>query len=419
MPASAPPRSPSDASNAGPGGFARSAEGRLRAVQAALTDLLATAGLGGARPTEVSRSLGLDKTLAWKIARFVEDPDARSAAKHMPGSGGVEIVVQAAADRGVGERWLAAVRNADSELREFVRQHAGDRRSFEAMLAAGERDERLEFEERRSFFRAGAAIWGVRARVQMLTLVLRPSETEDGMLDVLQLSGLIGFERLRPDVPWTIRRLRIYDDAGRPLKPVAREPIEPEAVVEGVPLFTPLCTEPAPEVRRFEGANGWLYNEIAPGPVGRRGEVSCVTGEVYRAALPFRRGPDNESARYALTVRTPVETVLFDLLLHEDLAHFSDPELRLFASIEDRPAVVSSGGAPGPMYDPRAAHQLGSPPVLQTPRIAGYSDRVAEAVSAASFGGLGSYRGFRAEVDYPAPPCELKLICSIGDEAVD
>src|SRR5262245_34675190 len=55
--------------------FLHAADQQRRAMQAAFTDLLAGAGLSGARPTEVGRHLGLDKTLAWKVSRVVEAVD--------------------------------------------------------------------------------------------------------------------------------------------------------------------------------------------------------------------------------------------------------------------------------------------------------------------------------------------------------
>ena len=84
-------------------GFGEAASACLRDAQAALTDLLDDAGLAGARPTEIGRALGVDKTLAWKISRFVEEPDAvieqvnqlmsarKQMAKMMKGLGGRPI----------------------------------------------------------------------------------------------------------------------------------------------------------------------------------------------------------------------------------------------------------------------------------------------------------------------------------------
>tara|TARA_R110000782_G_scaffold124058_4_gene215553 strand:- start:3196 stop:4512 length:1317 start_codon:yes stop_codon:yes gene_type:complete len=399
---------------AGGARFAEEASARLREAQAALTDLLDDAGLGGARPTEIGRTLGVDKTLAWKIARFVEEPEAVGAARHMPGSAGVEIVLKAAAAHGVAVDRVDAVRGADGRLRAFVRRHAGDRRSFEAMLARGGRDDRIESEERRALYKSGSAVWGVRAKAQFLTLALRPSETDPATIDVLQLSGMVGFERLRADVPWIIRRLTNRTDSGSSSTQFAREPLDPDGVgVDGgLPLIPRLCSRPLPEIRQFRAADGTVYDEIAPGAVGRNGAVSFVAGEVYRGAIPLAWSADNTEGRYTLAVRTPVEAVVFDLLLDARLTHFGEPSVRVYGLLEDRPTSgASGGGEPGAaMYEPEPAHALGTPPVLQSTRISGHAGVVGEAMA---MGGWdpGAFRGYRAELEFPPAPCRVMMVC--------
>jgi hypothetical protein len=419
-PKPATPAPPNDAlSHDGPAArsapFADAAAARLREAQAALTDLLATIGLGNARPIEVGRRLDLDKTLAWKVVRFVQEPDPAEAARHMPGPSGVEIVLRAASARGAAPVRIDAVREADQRLREFVGRHAGDRRSFEAMLAVGAPDEKLVQEERRAFYRAGSAIWGVRARVQFLLLILRPSQTDDGLLDAVQLGGLVQFERLRPDVPWLIRRLRASaTDDSRALIRMRREPLDPAGAASGGGALVPeYCSQPPPQLRQFEGSNGWLYDELAPGPVGRRGAVTCVMGEIYRSALPFRHAPDNTQGRYTLTVRTPVEAVLFDLLVHRSLAHFGRATASVVGLLEDRPP---GGGSAAVLSGPTDAHRLGAPPVVQTPRLAAYPDMVAGALARAGWGPLEDFVGYRMELEYPAAPCDLVMTCPIAGE---
>ncbi|MFG0304605.1 MAG: hypothetical protein ACF8Q5_00155 [Phycisphaerales bacterium JB040] len=409
---------PSESSDAGTAagtaqGFSRQASRQIRSVQAALTDLLDQAGVGGARPTTIGRALGLDKTLAWKLARFVEAGDPVHAARHMPGAGGVEIVLKAAAAKGVTESRLESVRSSDLALREFMRRHAGDRRSFEAMLAGNERDEHLELEERRTQYRAGSAIWGVRARTQLLTLALRPSETEDGMLDGLQLGGLLGFERLHEDVPWIVRRFRAHDDSGARLFDVRRETLDPAAPA-GMALIPGFCSDPLPPVRQFVGDNGWVYDEIAPGPVGRDAAVDVVSGEIYRAALPYRRADDNTQGRYALTVRTPVELVQFDLLLHRSMGHFDNFVASVYGLLEDRPRSASESRA-RPLYDPEPATELGDPPKLQTARVSGYASMIERAFELGRWGGLDEFRAFRIELEYPPFPCELLISADINE----
>jgi hypothetical protein len=396
-------------------GFGDAAATRLRAAQAALMDVLALAGVGGARAADLGRQLGLDKTLAWRVARFVEESDPLRAAKHLPGGGGVEIVLRAAEGHGVGADRLAAMRVADRELRDFVRQHAGDRRSFEAMLLRGRRDPRVESDERRELFRAGSVIWGVRAHAQVLALVLRPSESVDGMLDVLQVGGLIGLERLRADLPWIVRRFRVSDDAEREGQSVRRTPLDPESVTAGgMPLIPRFCSRPLPELHRFAGTDGWHYDELVPGPVGREGLVTCVSGEHYEAAVPFRWSEQNTAARYRLIVRTPVQHVLFDLYLHESLTHWGDAMLRIDSLLEDRPRSEISDSAGGPLLAPTSAARLGTPPKVQSSRYNDHGDLIRWAIERAGWGSVDGFRGYRAELEYPPPPCEFELACEIA-----
>lgn len=386
----------------------------LRAAQAAMTDLLDDAGLVGAKPTLIGRTLGVDKTLAWKIARFVEDDEAVGAVRHMPGSAGVEIVLKAAAAHGVTEPRLRAMRDADRVLRTFMRRHSGDRRSFEAMLAKGGRDDRIESEERKALYKSGSAIWGVRARAQTLMLALKPSSTDPERIDVLQLGGMFGFERLRDDVPWIIRRLTNKTDAGSQETGFVREPLDPAgATGGGLPLVPRFCSGEMPEIRQFRADDGTVYDELAPSAVGKHGAVSFVTGELYRGALPMRWSESNAEGRYKLTVRTPVEGVLFDLLLHKELGHFGSPQMRVLGLLEDRPATGAGDAGRGGslLYEPEDAHRLGSPPVLQSTRVGGYAGVIGDAFEMGGWGDLSDYRGYRAELDYPpAPSCVMMVV---------
>jgi len=399
--------------------FTEAAGEQVRSMQAAFTDLLASAGVGGTRPMEMGRRLGLDKTLAWKVSRFVESADPIKAFRHMPGPGGVEIVLRAAGERHVGDVVLERVRRAERDLRAFVAEHAGDRRTFEAMLAGEKPDPRSELEERRSYFRAGSALWGVRAKLQFLMLALQPSTTRVGYLDAVQISGFVSMERLRADVPWIVRRLRAHSDSGAEVIQMKREPLVASRREKHLPpLFEKYCSEPLPELRQFERNTGWVYDELAPGPVGRVGAVNVVLGERYVGALPMQRGPDNTIGSYTLTVRTPVECVLFDLLLHRDVTHFGPARRTVHGLLEDRPTASASAGRPdhhSTLMEPERATELGASAVVQTHRLAMYPAMVRDALDLAGFDPLDNFRGYRTEIEYPTFPCDVKMLVDINE----
>lgn len=286
------------------------------------------------------------------------------------------------------------------------------------MLARGRRDPRVEGDERRELFRAGAVVWGVRAQAQVLALILRPSESVDGMLDVVQVGGLVGLERLRPDLPWIVRRFRVSDDTERQGRTVRRTPLDPAAVTPGgMPLIPRFCSHPVPELRRFEGEDGWAFDELLPGPVGRNGQVTCISGELYSAAVPFRWSEQNSTATYRLIVRTPVQHVLFDLYLHQSLSHWTDATMRIDSLLEDRPRPAASADRAAPIVPPSSTLELGAPPRVPSTRYADHGGLVRWAIDQAGWGGIESFRGYRAELEYPPPPCEVTLACPIARPA--
>jgi len=397
--------------------FSQNAVICVRHTQAAFADLLMHAGLGGARPTTVGRVLGLDKTLAWKVSRFSETADPLKAVKHIPGASGVEIVLKAAKANGIHEDQITAVREANQAFQTFVRQVAGDRRSFEAMLAAGGQSEKIDLEERRAFYRSGSVIWGVRAKVQFLTLCLKPSPTNPDRIDVLQLSGFYDFARLRSNVPWIIRRLWVSESNDKNGSEFRREPLyTQEPGCNALPMIPEFCSTPIPKINQFTDSNGVLYDEIAPGPVGNPGALTCVSGELYHSAFPMHWSPENTFGRYELMLTTPVEAVVFDVYLHSSLRQFGDFEQTMFGLLEDRPGLGRGKSHNSPMFAPEASLKLNhpsSPTITQCSKIRDYSRLINSSLKQADWGSIDEFRGYRSEIDFPPTPVCLTMQCPI------
>jgi len=390
--------------------FGPAAESSIRSAQVAFRALIDDAGVSGGRAVDIARTLDLDKTLAWKVSRFTDGIDPREAFKHLPGPGGVNIVVRAAQSLGLHIKRIEAVERADRELRSFVKDQAGDRRTFEAMLAGARPDLKAEAEERKAYFRAGSAIWGVRAHAQIGMFAIRPSDVTD-KLDCVLLTGFIGLERLRPDLPWVLRRLRTHTDDGEPYVPFKREPLDPEYTPQVTGdlhphnLMSDFCTQPLPKINQRLGDNGWLYDELAPTQVGRAGAVTITTGEFLQGLFPRYRSDGNTEGRYMQTLRTPVQYAQFDLLLHPELENFRWPTVNLYGHLGER---VSANLAPGRALVPEWPAESLTPGITNAPsHIAGYGDLVRSAFDKAEWGDPDAYRGYRALFEHPPAPCEM------------
>jgi len=108
--------------------------------------------------------------------------------------------------------------------------------------------------------------------------------------------------------------------------------------------------------------------------VGNRGAFTCSFGRIVRRATVRFRTDQDPFLDLLSHVTMPVETMTFDVLVHQDLPYLMSPELMLLASTD--------GVGPGNEYQsiPLEALPLevsGIPPSLETPLISQYPDLVA------------------------------------------
>lgn len=106
----------------------------LADLRGALLDLHADLGADATRPQDVSRRLGLNKNLTWKVARIVQAEDPLEAAALVPGQAGLDIFVCAFEKAGVSASSVERARAACRGFEEMIERHAGDRAMFDAML---------------------------------------------------------------------------------------------------------------------------------------------------------------------------------------------------------------------------------------------------------------------------------------------
>src|SRR5262245_25075629 len=68
---------------------------RFAELAEALTDVLHGANLSGQRPLAMSRALGVDKNIAWKVAKLSRPAPLQAAFQLLPGEAGLEILLEA------------------------------------------------------------------------------------------------------------------------------------------------------------------------------------------------------------------------------------------------------------------------------------------------------------------------------------
>lgn len=387
-----------------PPSFSVHAHAVVRALRGAFSESLAAAGADPQDPQSISRRLGLNKNLSWKISKIVSVDDPSAALQQMPGAAGVKIFLSGLERAGVNAAHVQTAREAVQEYERLIEVHSGDRATLEMMgseLSPAGRQQRDEH-HRKLLFQGASYVWGAQARVNLKVGIVGPSG-EPGMLDFASINALVDFRRIRPDVTWVMASRQSTNDDGTKMSTSASEPIDPRfAGPDRAPLMGDFCSQPLPELRRVEGPECTSF-ELVEGPVGNTGALTCVVGAIQRS-IPYYRTPANEWGEHSARSDIPAELLLMDVFFHRDFTFASKPETALYSELGA--AVLYPGRGRSryrlPLNEPLQDLGIGPFPVA-APEVPRYS-----AMVQAAFARMGwdpaEFYGLRMKIAYPACP---------------
>ena len=320
--------------------FAEDARRAVDELRGALRDVVSrVSDTPIVRPSQLARALVLDNRLAWKVSKVIGLQDPFAASQFIPGRAGIRILLRAASRHKVPDEAIESVDAAFENFRRVMKSHAGDRQSFNAMLAghASENDVRAELEHRRGAFQHLSYIWGVQARIHLSSYIVRASEGRPGYYDSVTLRGFFDLRWIRPNVSWRIRRMCTIDDFGNVCTDFRRQPLSPapEGDPDGadVPLLREFCSQPLPKLRVADGFSANSHYQLIEGSVGNTGSLTCLLGEIGRGVEPYTRSEGYPRMVFAVAPRTPTEALIFDLIIHRDMLGRLNPTAHMFGDL--------------------------------------------------------------------------------------
>lgn len=373
----------------------------LGGLRTSLVELFAAIDADPATPQHVARRFGLNKNLTWKLSKIVSSIDGFGAIQHLPGAAGWDIFLSTATGAGAPDNLVQHVRRWLREFDEFVTLHAGDRTNLELMLdsmgvsnsGTGQLDH-----SRQLAFQGNSGIWGVQARARLTAGIIVPSRNDPAMVDAALIGGLVGFRRLRPNVSWPLFRFaHLVDSAAS--RDQQMEEIELKKAHGDVPrLLRRFCSPDMPQIdsRKVGTATEYI---LPAGPIGNSGSFSCFFGDIFRGQ-PRYRHPDDPHCEFGSHITLPVETLVFDLLIHQQLAL-------------DAPTVMIFGRPDGTPYGPDTAREenlipvtercinlAGRPPAVSSPLIPRYAELMQSVFDRLGFP-ADEFRGHRLVLKHP------------------
>lgn len=319
----------------------------LPLVRAAFISILDSIPSRPRGPRQLCKALGINQTLAWRIVQVTDGRDLFAAVRHVTGEAAVETFLGAAEVQGAPHEVLERARAAVGEFKQLVAQYAGNRQSLELMLSGMVRNGRAEADlpYRKAGFRCASHTWGVQAQTHVRTAMLYPAARDD----CLHMAAVVGYHnlcRIRSQAPWILSRQYMAADDGQahPLPPSV--PIDPEGVLaNGFPMLRAFCSDPLPGIRRTPAPGNAVDDQWVEGPAGDQGAATFYSGEVMHD-LPVRyRAEQNHHAQFGLHVRTPMETLILDVLVHRELYGALTPEALVFSDLWGAPWETSADAA--------------------------------------------------------------------------
>ncbi|KAA0213942.1 MAG: hypothetical protein DYG94_03305 [Leptolyngbya sp. PLA3] len=374
----------------------------LDALRASLIRLYASMGLDPESPQDIARTFKLNKTLTWKLSKVINTSDTLTGVSHVPGMSAMRIFLDALDRRGAQRPDLQAVRDAAERFEQTIELHVGDRPTLELVLdgLAPGADDRLEM-SRKLAFRGNSGIYGVQARTRMALHVLAPNADDPRTLDLAMVRGYVGFRRLRPSVRWPLFQVRAWSTGDDPImtRPLW-EPLEPSGSGQQTCLMPSFSSANLPEICTQATPEGTDIVAM-PGPVGNFGAIDCIVGDMMRSAVSRYRSADDSTGELGAAITVPVESLIVDLVVHEDLSFALSPKVVVFGHVapHGRPSGREDALTTLPIMD-EVRELSGRPPAVATPRIPNYPDLLARVCDRLGCP-LGKMRAVRLEMKYP------------------
>ncbi len=367
------------------------------------------------RPSRLTRTLGLDKSLASRIVRAINSETNHEFVHRVPSPAGLAILL----DRGgthLSPETRGGLRAAIGILQEFFDRTPGGRGLIDAHIAdaLSPARERQEKTARHGAFRSMSFVLGHYCERLVTALFLIPSTSGDA-IDAIEIHHRAGLRRLRPSRPLALVRVRAGADVAGAPGAVLVEPLRPSADAPSpLDYVLPVLTRPALP-RLFVTRTDTLVTVSLPGDPDAPALRDVAYAWRIRNGLARNPHASEHSLRTYL-LHSPARRLVRYIYLHDDVYPGADMHVAF--------RLPSPGGAEPHEFSPgqeTVDHIDVLAPVEQLPARSLTNDvRPSSAEGAVlrhvvDLAGLdpARFRGWRCAMDYPVPLVEMLWWASV------
>jgi len=371
----------------------------------------------GKRPrlTDLTRTLGIDKSLASLLVRAANAPNDLELMHLVPSPAGLRILADSATRRARPSA-LARLRTAAGELQELIDSTPGGRAALDALISessdvARERRERIA---RQSSFKSMSYLIGYFSDVLSTTFFVVPSgngRTVDG----IEINRRFGLRRLRPGTPVPILAYAPWTEGGPTGEVTRLDSIEggtdsPEPADLLIPEFS---TRPLPPIEAVHEPSRTTF--VLPGDAHAQEVERLAWAFRHRNGGPMQLGSGiHPLGDYLLHM--PCRRLVRDLFIDESLYPGAVPRVTFVlpdANAHRRPPNEVGVRRYGDIHVSVSVEPL--PRSDRAFTLSGFADHADVTRSVLERAGHAAtrFRGWRCEMTYPVPLVQMSWWLSV------
>lgn len=317
---------------------------------------------GGADPrsgVSVSSRFKLNRQLSWHLSTIASSQRVADGLAALPGTRGLQLVVEACRDRGGSAELAASLEQAVGELERAVDEHAGDRAGLQLLTAAWEPSEMEARTEglRRDGYRAQCAMLGLQAASQTRGIIYGPSRSGDPakvcMASYQVFNDVVRLRR-HHDTRLLFVEAPTNDDGTLAMPDAEMETHMREKFALDSEHSTGM---PADAAIVVDGKRGWVT--LKAGEVGKAAASRWVFTGSARYEHPRFRSSENQTNQVGIVSLVPTERIAIDCLMDRRLAESEHLERSIRAACFD--ASTGLPMRPATNADPAYLFDLAKP----------------------------------------------------------
>lgn len=387
----------------------------LRTALGSLLDELAGAGVNAQRTLQ--NTFKLSQSATSRLMAGARSPDPLVVLTRVPGPEGLRKVLRGASRAGVKPACLDRVRTAITRVEQLIDNEVGDRYTLDALLSDWVHESRPSFElrQRAAAFKAMSALRGVHVRTFASCWLIHPSD-QPGRFDSVQIDALLGCRRVRPHAVMHTtsqhlaalpRDVRVQGLAGQDVQSTSDIILPEFSTIDPANMQT----------LRHAGQTRTLVHELPLGKSTGADIVSAIHYPGLYQAKPHTSGPGTTGV--AANVEPPARTLIFDVLLHDDVWQGVHPELRVFDTVV---RGLAHPDDPLRQHDQLEVTEQITPlgrglQAVRTEDVPRYIDLVQRVCESRGWDGK-ALRCYRVRMKYPVYGAQVGMAFSVSDSAL-